>query len=773
MAIDALRVGRSLRHGTDVAATSSAAESSSLVGAASARHVLGRAAMIGLLMRHSITTGVAVIGLIAPDSGIRLGGYVLLAAVLCWSIYRLMTRSHASMLIVADVAVALAVALAIPVLTEDPRFYLTNSVPQAIAGTAVISVAVSLPARWTLPLAATIATGYAVGTSSVTGWAQVGSVLAVYYFALQWTTAASIRLMLLRVATVVDAAREHREVAEAARDVDEAVRVFDREQLALLHDTVASTLLMVGQGVSLPAERLAAQARRDMDLLSDGPWRPADQPMDIVDALSELVTHVRTPVRLTGLTRLRVDGTVAQAVVASCREGLNNVDRHAQANDVRVDFSVDRVIIADDGVGFGPTSPHGHGIAHSMTARMHRVGGTVYIQSAPDAGTRVEIRWPTALTGEPARTAPTTPKDPERLIARVRMIYAAALVAYAVANLLITVPYALTPARDQGQLALAVIAVMCTIAALATMRTARPAVVWACLVLLFGVTLIQPLTLEPDQIGSQDDWVQSGIGWCALPLVLSMPVRRGAGILVGFWLAGAVIELALHSDASSWVNVGLGTGSILGVQLFALAFDGLVRGAATHVHADIDARKRLLVDEEVARTVTADYRRRYASHISSIVPLLKQLSVRGTVDPELRSRAATHSRHLRALFDQSGTFEHPLAEGLRAVIEDAQARSVDIEMEFSGTLPQISEPDVAIICAPVWQVLTVTMTGARVVVRAGSDALSVSVVCHGIVDPDSAAATLRDTHGNVVVTTAADTVWLIVDRPVRDGKCSR
>jgi hypothetical protein len=43
---------------------------------------------------------------------------------------------------------------------------------------------------------------------------------------------------------------------------DEEVRAFDREQLALLHDTVASTLLMVGRGVSLPAGRLAAQAYR-------------------------------------------------------------------------------------------------------------------------------------------------------------------------------------------------------------------------------------------------------------------------------------------------------------------------------------------------------------------------------------------------------------------------------------------------------------------------------------------------------------------------------
>jgi hypothetical protein len=98
-----------------------------------------------------------------------------------------MTRSHASMSIGVDVAVVVVVvvvALAIPLLTDDPRFYLTNSVPQAIAGTPVINVAVSLPARWSLPLAGSIAIGYAVGTSTLTGWAKVGSVMAEYYFSL-------------------------------------------------------------------------------------------------------------------------------------------------------------------------------------------------------------------------------------------------------------------------------------------------------------------------------------------------------------------------------------------------------------------------------------------------------------------------------------------------------------------------------------------------------------------------------------------------------------
>ena len=517
--------------------------------------------------------------MLQPGPGMHRPGRALLLTVLGWSIYRLATRSPSRIFTVLDVAVIVAVASAIPLLTTDPAFYLTNSAPQAIAGTAVISIAVSLPPRWSLPLTATIAAAYAWGTSVLIGWRNVEPVLAVYYFALQWLTSALIRAMVRRVAAVADSAREAREVAEAARDVEEAVRLFDREQLGLLHDTVASTLLIVGQGVTVPAHRLAAQARRDLGVLRQGPWSSATQRgTDIVTALNKALTHVRTPASMTGRPVMVLPGVVAQAVIATCREALNNVDRHARATTVGIHVLNDRVVVEDDGVGIESTAPVGHGIGNSMTGRMQRVHGAVNIHSVPGAGTRVEVSWPTtAQTQTPAHL----PVDPERLIDRARSTYALALVAYAIANLLTTVPYATTHTHRAGHLLLATVAALAAMASIPLRRRPMVTPVAICLAVLFVILAINSITLLPNAIGTQADWVQAGIGWCALPLILPLPIRRGAAVLVGLWAFGAAAELIVRPGLCSWVNIGLGTGSILGVQLFALAFDGLVRSAAT------------------------------------------------------------------------------------------------------------------------------------------------------------------------------------------------
>jgi len=84
----------------------------------------------------------------------------------------------------------------------------------------------SLRARWwAADFGWTIAGSYAVGVAAVSGWDRVTSVQAVYYFALQWVTASMIRLMVLRVAAVVDGARES---AELGRQVQSAVHDFER-----------------------------------------------------------------------------------------------------------------------------------------------------------------------------------------------------------------------------------------------------------------------------------------------------------------------------------------------------------------------------------------------------------------------------------------------------------------------------------------------------------------------------------------------------------------
>lgn len=240
---------------------------------AALRQLSRHAATVGLLMRSVVNVVAAAVTLVDPHSMTLGSGRWLLGAVAVWSLYRILTRSVGGLPGAVDYVLVIAVCLGIPLLVPDMQFHLFNSAPLAIAGTAVIAFSVSVTAWVSLLLALGIAVAYACGSAAVIGWEQVSSVAALYYFALQWATAALIRFMVLRIAEAVDQARAARQSAEVDQEVAGAVRSFEREQLALLHDTAASTLMMAGQGAAISSRRLAEQARRDLGLLAGGGWK--------------------------------------------------------------------------------------------------------------------------------------------------------------------------------------------------------------------------------------------------------------------------------------------------------------------------------------------------------------------------------------------------------------------------------------------------------------------------------------------------------------------
>lgn len=97
----------------------------------------------------------------------------------------------------------------------------------------------------------------------------------------------------------------------------------------------------------------------------------------------------------------RVDEAVRVLLYGVLREFLFNVVKHARAHRVlmtaeAVGEGAVRVVIADDGVGFEPSSPDlsaGIGLT-SARGRIRLVGGRLEITSSPGAGTRVEIEVP-------------------------------------------------------------------------------------------------------------------------------------------------------------------------------------------------------------------------------------------------------------------------------------------------------------------------------------------------------------------------------------------
>jgi len=81
------------------------------------------------------------------------------------------------------------------------------------------------------------------------------------------------------------------------------------------------------------------------------------------------------------------------------QEALHNVTKHALADNVEIVLRRDAsnlvLTISDDGCGFEPQGEGGAGLGlYSMQARSERGGGSIHIDSAIDAGTRIVCRWP-------------------------------------------------------------------------------------------------------------------------------------------------------------------------------------------------------------------------------------------------------------------------------------------------------------------------------------------------------------------------------------------
>ncbi|MEQ4715512.1 ATP-binding protein [Nonomuraea sp. B19D2] len=200
------------------------------------------------------------------------------------------------------------------------------------------------------------------------------------------------------------AERADRMAAEAVRVRSEslvaaAARAEERELANALHDTAATTLLMVGVGqVRSDADWLAPQARRDLDRLRSDSG-PAPQYADLVDLLRADLDATHLTVEFDAPEQLRLPFDVARAIADAAREALTNVRRHASTTRATVRLRGDartlRLDIADQGKGFSPTDVPAtrRGIRESVRGRMSRVGGTVTITSAEGEGTLVRLEW--------------------------------------------------------------------------------------------------------------------------------------------------------------------------------------------------------------------------------------------------------------------------------------------------------------------------------------------------------------------------------------------
>lgn len=207
--------------------------------------------------------------------------------------------------------------------------------------------------------------------------------------------------LLLQGGREADQLMQARFAAEREAATAAARRADQRAHWATVHDTAASTLLMIGMGEVTGTEGwLPDQVRRDIAML-DGRHEGGGE-VDVGTSLRDVAALAHVRVELDCPTGVTAPSAVVAALTGAVTEALENVHRHAGSGTAtlalhrRSDDGPVEIVVTDDGPGFDPQSvgPHRFGLAWSVHDRMGAVGGSAVVESAPGRGTVVRLRWP-------------------------------------------------------------------------------------------------------------------------------------------------------------------------------------------------------------------------------------------------------------------------------------------------------------------------------------------------------------------------------------------
>jgi two-component system nitrate/nitrite sensor histidine kinase NarX len=113
------------------------------------------------------------------------------------------------------------------------------------------------------------------------------------------------------------------------------------------------------------------------------------------------------PIVVTAAEEITLPAVVQIAFYRVCQEALNNIAKHAKANQVEIDLGQEGTIIElrirDDGQGFDPAQTvSGHYGLSMMRERAAAVGAQWSVASQPGHGAEITLRWNTTLLTEAA-----------------------------------------------------------------------------------------------------------------------------------------------------------------------------------------------------------------------------------------------------------------------------------------------------------------------------------------------------------------------------------
>ena len=268
---------------------------------------------------------------------------------------------------------------------------------------AVAMAAVALRPRAAIGLASVLAIALAIEYMLVIPNLRIAAAVSGVSFTIGAVVMAGILYARAR-------SREHAELRLTQDEVRRLAGLAERERIARdLHDLLGHTLSLV----ALKSELAGKLIDRDADAARV-------QIREVETVAREALAQVREAVigiRATGLQAelasarlallaadarldqrlapLPIDVEVEQALALALREAITNIIRHADARRVEVELSAerDRLLLSIGDDGRGGVERHGNGLT-GMRERLAAVGGTLDVESARGAGTRLLLRVP-------------------------------------------------------------------------------------------------------------------------------------------------------------------------------------------------------------------------------------------------------------------------------------------------------------------------------------------------------------------------------------------
>ena len=222
-----------------------------------------------------------------------------------------------------------------------------------------------------------------------------------------------------RIVAIVRDVTQRIEAEDRLRQAEREVNLLeDRERIARdLHDLVIQRLFAAGMSLQ------AAQARSKQEEVTSRILTVVEDLDDTIRELRSVIFGLQADLRASGLRsqilrtvaegsrslgfepHVRLDGlidtldeTIATELVATLREALSNVARHADAGsvDVVLECESDVVLrVVDDGRGI-PVTPRGGSGIINVTERASLLGGRCRVTRRPEGGTMLEWSVPNA-----------------------------------------------------------------------------------------------------------------------------------------------------------------------------------------------------------------------------------------------------------------------------------------------------------------------------------------------------------------------------------------